>query len=582
LRTLSNAIAQGDLELCKSLVNAGISIDQPLNNCYGCTPVLWALGLEHSAIARYFIEEGASTNGQVCSCIKLGQLTYKGYTAVHLASRRESQVDLLRLLLAKDIEAGSPAFRGPVSPIHIAIACNNNTALKVLLEHAQNTILRSETQRADTDITITTPYDAGIEPSQNKSQGFSALRHSNRATYDAAIETSNLKWEWILSHPWMKQPHSCSWYLSTSTISSGSGLHIAAYMNNLTAVNSLLDSGADVDSLDAGGHTPLHIAALQGHQETMSALLQHGANPVAQNKFGQTPAMLAISAGHMMALELLTMLQSSLSHRDVHGWNLLHHAATNSPKAFSYLLSKGMSPYAINHYGVTPVELGFLNSKSQPAFQTLLCNWDLSLHCNPGHISGIEWGKPAQLTLLKLILRRLPKDYIAKEIDLNTNRLGKGSPLSQVAKTDQVDIIEILIQAGANLEVERENQGTPLIAACLWGRLSAVRCLVRAGASVFGKKAGKPCSALQAARNFPHIVHWLLGQRWTEQRKIELRSQDVAEHEIKNWSGPRSAEVMIAGLYSPEPTTPLGHVIELTRLKKELQGKVVVTNCFND
>jgi hypothetical protein len=283
-------------------------------------------------------------------------------------------------------------------------------------------------------------------------------------------------------------------------------------------------------------------------------------------------------------LELLSHIQ--LSQHDCHGWNVLHHAALESPKAFAYLLSQGLNPYATNYDGTTAVHLAFENSEHQHAFKSLVCNWDLDLQRISGLISGQDyqdWTQPTRPMTLKLIFRRLPKDYIAKEIDLNTNRNAKGSPLNQVARCDRIDVMKLLIRYGANLEVEVENQGTPLIAACLLGRLLAVRYLVRAGANLFGTKDGKLCSALQAAKEFPSVVEWLLVHRYTEQRKISTRSHENSELEIRDWSGPRSAGVIITGLYSPEPMgSSKDRVIELARIRRELRGEVVMINGFND
>jgi len=192
-----------------------------------------------------------------------------------------------------------------------------------------------------------------------------------------------------------------------------------------------------------------------------------------------------------------------------------------------------------------------------------------------------NWTERYPLITLKLLLRRLPKDYIESEIDSNTYPYAKGTPLCQVSRSGDIEFMKVLIGAGASLEVEIEKQGTPLIAACLSGQLAAVKYLVRVGANLTGTMAGKPCSALRAAREFPSVIHWLLVQQYTEQHKIALRSHDDSEHEIKDWSGPRSAEVIISGLYSPENMGSFHRVIELERLRRELRGQVAVISRFN-
>jgi len=54
-------------------------------------------------------------------------------------------------------------------------------------------------------------------------------------------------------------------------------LHKAAYTGDIEILQSLLDSGFDVNATDIFGCTPLHIAALKGNAETIGFLIEHGA-----------------------------------------------------------------------------------------------------------------------------------------------------------------------------------------------------------------------------------------------------------------------------------------------------------------
>ena len=62
--------------------------------------------------------------------------------------------------------------------------------------------------------------------------------------------------------------------------------------------------------------------------------------------------------------------------------------------------------------------------------------------------------------------------------------------------------------------------GTPLMVACMYGRLAAVKLLVRLGALLWYEKNGSIVSAVQAALPFPHIVRWLMVERFTELRLL--------------------------------------------------------------
>ena len=57
----------------------------------------------------------------------------------------------------------------------------------------------------------------------------------------------------------------------------------------IDCVKLLLDNGAEVDSTNAGGHTPLHEAAYRGNTDIMFELLKRGANPNARSTQKRTP-----------------------------------------------------------------------------------------------------------------------------------------------------------------------------------------------------------------------------------------------------------------------------------------------------
>lgn len=70
IQQLNLAIREGDLPLCKALIELGVKLESSVNDCHGCTPVLQALLFDRVDIASYLIEAGASTVGQVCPCVK--------------------------------------------------------------------------------------------------------------------------------------------------------------------------------------------------------------------------------------------------------------------------------------------------------------------------------------------------------------------------------------------------------------------------------------------------------------------------------------------------------------------------------
>ena len=86
----------------------------------------------------------------------------------------------------------------------------------------------------------------------------------------------------------------------------GPPLHRATGMNLVSAIRSLLQSGANARSRDAQGETALHRAVRGGHQDAARLLLQEGnADANATCDCGMTPLHWASITGNAFLFELL-------------------------------------------------------------------------------------------------------------------------------------------------------------------------------------------------------------------------------------------------------------------------------------
>lgn len=66
-------------------------------------------------------------------------------------------------------------------------------------------------------------------------------------------------------------------------------LTIAAVLGHVDVARHLIDHGADVNALDAGGRTAMHAAAFLGQAEMVELLLERGAEPLPKGPLGSTP-----------------------------------------------------------------------------------------------------------------------------------------------------------------------------------------------------------------------------------------------------------------------------------------------------
>lgn len=90
---------------------------------------------------------------------------------------------------------------------------------------------------------------------------------------------------------------------------SPSALHRAVRENHLNVAEFLINTGANVNAISRGQHTPLHRAVMQNHLEMAELLIKHGANVEITNVHGNTALDIAIENNN---LEMIDILENEL------------------------------------------------------------------------------------------------------------------------------------------------------------------------------------------------------------------------------------------------------------------------------
>ena len=128
--------------------------------------------------------------------------------------------------------------------------------------------------------------------------------------------------------------------------------------------------------------------------------------------------------------------------------------------------------------------------------------------------------------MLKKVLRVIAK---AKAPGLlNQRHRWLGSPL-HAAVMNRPEHIGILLDAGADPELDGSELGTPLMAACATGRLSAVKFLVTRDAKTSYIRDGKVFSVIESAKLHPRVLRWLLAGRFMEEHRLLACASDAQE-----------------------------------------------------
>ncbi|CAL1541772.1 unnamed protein product [Lymnaea stagnalis] len=295
----------------------------------------------------------------------------------------------------------------------------------------------------------------------------------------------------------------------------------------------LVTDGANVNKRDNRGYTALMISSEHGYVDLAKILVRNGINVNCQNKLGQTA--LIIGAEKACSLPFLEYLLSEESNADVN-------IQDKSGKT-ALMMSIERHDYCAMKLFIYRKRTDFnLKDKSNRTATDIArqCGNEDLFHILKGCSESDHFITPLMLAvkkgtlgLVKLILEA----YGPETIDLTDVR-GFTPLMMSLDSSIKIDIVKVLLKAGASVNKANKNDVTPLFLATQAGNCEAVQCLITQGANVNVQTASEKITPLMIAskENLIDLMQILIVSKADVNMK-NIKNETALVLAMKNASG---------------------------------------------
>ena len=461
--TVIEAVKAGRVEPITHYLEQGGDVN--VSEADGTTLLMWAIEARNSVAAKILIDAGADVS----------RMNRYGITALYLAAR-QGDVIATRALLAHGADASGALPEGET--VLMTASKNGNPEVLLLL-------LRGG---ADVDGTMPigeSPFLYGADPNARESW------HQQTALMWAAA-TGNVDAMKVLIGSGANVDDYTATILAPivkdevrqggfvyADIPPGrlTALHFAAREGRIESVRTLIEVGADLDIGDDFGTNALVLATLNGYLDIAGLLLEAGADPNVADKYGRTVLF--------MATDL----------------NTLDHNPRPPPRIESELRPVGLVKLALAHDAEVDIPL----KDALPKWCAQGC-----MH-NPVLVEGatalLRAAMSGDVEIVRILLEAGADPMVVTseqertelDIDYETYPDGQTTPLLAAAgvgwrdlisrgrDNDAIEVIQIFLDLGADINQANQAGHTALHGATYRGSTAIIRFLVDNGADLFAE-----------------------------------------------------------------------------------------------
>ena len=319
--------------------------------------------------------------------------------------------------------------------------------------------------------------------------------------------------------------------IETKTADIKSALYLACESGHEAAARLLLDRGASCHAKDNSGMTALHIASSNNHKAVVQLLLEREANVNAINQAGRTALHEASNGGYATLVQLLLEHGADINAKREDRGTALHEASAKGHEPIvRLLLDRGADVNAENKDGETALH-GAIEGGYESVVLLLLDHGADATRSNardgligtPLKIASAQ----GNIAMVRLLLEQ------RKELEV-------GDSLHAALVKGRGEVVEMLLEKGAEIDFREERDQPALHEAASDGNEAGVQLLLERGASVNCRRKADGRTALEEAsrRGDENIVRILLKHGanlipWEpSDRRLALHEASARGHKI--------------------------------------------------